>query len=487
MSSASTVNAQVGRGVVTLLARFVVVTPLSFLASVVLARLLTPTDFGAFATVAVLVMGVGGLFELGMMSVLIQQREEPTPHDMRAVFTAYLGVFGALAVVTFLAAPFLAPLFKLPPDGAAMLRWMALQMVLGVVGCVPTMLLERRMRFGAGAAIDAACVLFDKGVAIVLAWHGYGVWSFVYASLASVALRMALLTIVAPWPFGLAFDRALIGRHLAKGAWFQGINLATLARENVVTFVGGPLFGPRAVGLLNWGASLPATFAGQGLGIYQRVTFPAFARLQDDHAARAALLVTSLRALMLVVLPIVALLPALGSPIVAFVYGEAWREALPALGFFALRTAGYAVVAPLIWYLSATGRVAVGLRALIACIVLEWGLALALAPAMGFTGVAVGAAIGTLAQAVASWRSVAREEPLAVGPVIGPGLAIALPLGGLAWLAAPRIGSLVELLAVLAAAGVIWLGAAYAFERARVDAAVLAWRARRGLREGASG
>ena len=481
--TAPSVHAQVGRGAAILIARFALVTPLSFLASVVLARMLTPSDFGAFSTVTVLVMGVGGLFELGLMAVLIQQREEPTAHDMRAVFTAYLGVFGLLSGAAMLAAPWLAAFFKLPGDGAAMLRWMSLAMLLGVVGAIPTMLLERRMRFGAVAAIDAACVLLDKGVAIGLAWSGHGVWSFVWASLASVAVRMALLTVAAPWPFGLAFDRALIGRHLSRGAWFQAINLATLARENVVTFVGGPIFGPRAVGLLNWGASLPATFAGQGLGIYQRVTFPAFARLQDDREGRAALLVTSLRALMLVVLPILALLPALGAPIVAFVYGEAWREALPALGFFALRTAGYAVVAPLIWYLSATGRVSMGLQALLVCIALEWGLALALAPAMGFTGIAVGAAIGTLAQAAALWHVVGREEPLALAYVVGPGLAIALPLGGLAAWAAPRIGSLVELLAVLAAAGVAWLGAAYLAERPRVDAAYQAWRARR--RDGA--
>lgn len=479
--NAPTVTAQVGRGVATMLARFVVVTPLSFLASVALARLLTPSDFGAYATISVLVIGIGGLFELGMMSVLIQQKEEPTPHEMRSVFTAYLGVFGTLAALTMLAAPWIAPLFKLPADGAAMLRWMSLQMLLGVVGCVPTMLIERRMRFGVVAALDVVVLLADKGLAIWLAWSGFGVWSFIWASLMSVSLRMVLITIASPWPFGLAFDRALLRSHLGRGAWFQGVNLATLVRENVVAFVAGPLFGPHAVGLLNWGATVPAMFAGQGLAIYMRVAFPAFARLQDEPAARARLLVESLRALMLAIMPILALLPALGGPIVAYVYGEAWREALPALACFSLRTAGYAVVAPLIWYMSATGRVAVGLRMLLACIGLEWGLALALAPFMGFMGVALGAAIGTLGQAAALWFSVRREEPLSFTRVMGPGLAIALPLGAGAWWLAPRIGSLAELVGVLGGAGLLWAAAAYAIERERLRALYLAWRARRAV------
>lgn len=481
MSSAPQVTAQVGRGVASMLARFVVVTPLSFLASIALARLLTPAEFGAYATVSVLVIGVGGLLELGLMSVLIQQPEEPTPHEMRVVFTAYLAVFGALAALTVVAAPWIAPFFKLPADGAAMLRWMSLQMVLGVIGCIPTMRIERHMRFGAVASIDVAVAVLDKAGAVALAVYGFGAWSFVWASLASVSLRMALLTWVAPWPFGLAFDPALLRAHLAKGALFQGVNVATLIRDNVVAFVAGPIFGPRAVGLLNWGAGLPTMFAGQGLWIYFRVVFPAFARLQDDREARSALLVASLRALMLGVLPILALLPALGGPIVDHVYGAQWREALPALACFAVRTAGYAVVAPMIWYLNATGRVATGLRALLICIVLEWGLALALAPALGFTGVAIGAAAGTLFQAAALWLAARREEPLAFGAVVGPGLAIAAPLGLAAWAIAPHVRSVVDLLGVLAGAGVLWAGAAYVAERERVDAAWLAWRARRGV------
>lgn len=479
MSSAPSVTAQVGRGVATMLARYVVVTPLSFAASIVLARLLAPSDFGAYATVTVLVLGLGSLFELGVMSVLIQQPEEPTPREQRVVFTIYLVVFGALAISLALAAPWLAPWFKLPAGGDLMLRWMALQTVIGVIGCVPIAMLERRMQFGATAAIDIGVFLAEKGLTIALALAGHGVWSFVWAALVATALRMALLSACSPWPFGLAFDRGLAARYLARGAWFQGINLVTFGRDNLNTLVAGPLYGPGAVGLLNWALNMPTLIAGNALTIFQRVAFPAFARLHEQPAEREALLRVSMRRLSLLVFPLLVLLPTLGDPIVAHVYGEPWRAALPALAWWCLRQAAYCVYGPLIWWLNAAGRAKEGFRAMLAAALLETGLALALVPVWGFTGVAAGMGLGSLALAVVLWGSLRGEAELGAAWTLGPGLLLALPLGLAAAALAPSLSTLTLLLAALAALGGAWAAALVVIERAGIQAGLAAWRARR--------
>ena len=469
------VTSQVGRGVATMVARYAIVTPLSFLASVALARLLTPAEFGAFATVSVLVMGLGGLFELGLMSVLIQQPEEPTPQQQRAVFTAYVLVFGALAAVLALAAPLVAPFFHLAGEGVAMLRWLSLNVVLGVIGCVPTMWLERRMRFGVVAVLDVVTLLADKGLAIGLALQGFGVWSFVWASLVAVTLRMGLLTLAAPWPFGLSFDRALIGGQLRRGAWFQGMNLATLARDNLNTFVGGPLYGPTTVGLLNWGLNVPNLVAGNALTIFQRVTFPAFARLHDAPAERARLLALTMRGACLVVVPLLALLVPMGGPIVSFVYGEAWRPALPAMAWFTLRMGTYAIYGPMLWYLNATSRVETAFRATIATMFVELALDLLLIPILGMVGIAAGAGAASAGLAVAMWSYLAREAGLRVGEIVLPGVAIAVPLVLAGAVVAPRLGSLTAFVVALGALGLLWATLAALAERPRL----MAWWARR--------
>ena len=152
MDAEAPVRKQVGRGVAALFMRTAVLTPVSFAASVLLARWLPPADFGTFVSVAFLVLGFGSLFELGLISVLVQQREAPTVQEQRTVFTAYAALFSVLAAAIAGAAPWLAEAFRLPSDGAAMLRWMTLPMLLGVLGSVPTVLLERDLRFRAEPA-----------------------------------------------------------------------------------------------------------------------------------------------------------------------------------------------------------------------------------------------------------------------------------------------------------------------------------------------
>ncbi|MEB3220699.1 MAG: oligosaccharide flippase family protein, partial [Candidatus Sericytochromatia bacterium] len=162
MEAEAQVRNQVGRGVAALVARHCLITPLSLVASILLARWLAPAAFGAYASVAFVVLGLGSLFELGLVSVLIQQREPPTTREQRTVFTAYMLMFGAMAAAFALAAPWLAGWFRLPPDGAAMLRWMTLPMLLGVLGSIPTVMLERELRFGTLAGIEVAGVVAEK-------------------------------------------------------------------------------------------------------------------------------------------------------------------------------------------------------------------------------------------------------------------------------------------------------------------------------------
>ena len=98
------------------------------------------------------------------------------------------------------------------------------------------------------------------------------------------------------------------------------------------TLLGGSLFGPHAVGYLNWGMSLSATCSQPLVQIIGRVCFPAFSRLHDQVEERSAMLVTSLRLVNSATFPILMLLPVLGPALVTCVFGEPWRPGLVALG-----------------------------------------------------------------------------------------------------------------------------------------------------------
>ena len=470
--SRPTVAAQARTGIFSLLARQLITFPITFLAGIALARMLGPTDFGTYATVSFLVMGAGVLVDVGLGALLIQQPEEPTPTQLKSVFTAQLLVFGIVTAVLMVVAPWLAQGFRLPEGGEWLLRAMALNMLVGTLGTNSTLLLERRMGFPVFARLDVLTVLLDRGTALALAFAGFGAWSFVIASLVSMTTRVALLYLAAPWTLGLALDWAVLKRALGFGAFFQGINLTALARDNMNTLLGGPLFGPRSVGHLNWGMGLAQTCSQPLVHILGRVAFPAFSRLQDDPAERDRMLGESLYWLNLATFPMLLLLMATGDGIVTYVYGEAWRPGLWALYAFAFRLMAANVTSVMVTYLNASGRTKLSFQVTAAWTVVEWAIAAALVAWLGFNGIAAAYALGVLLPVFWLLAIVGREVPLAYGRLFALPLALGLSGAGVAWALQGLVHSLWSFLAVLAVSGALPLAGILALEGRRLRAFV---------------
>jgi O-antigen/teichoic acid export membrane protein len=463
--SAPDVSARTRQGVFSLLGRQLITFPITFLAGIVLARVLGPTDFGTYATVSFLVMGASVLLDVGLGAIVIQQPEEPTPEQLKSIFTAQLLVFGGATAIVTAIAPWLAGMFNLPADGAWLIRAMALNMLLGTFGTNSTLLLERHLKFGTFAKVDVATILLDRAVTLALAFTGFGAWSFVLGSLSSMATRVALLYKAAPWTLGLALDRAVLRRAMSFGAFMQATNLTSLARDNMNTLLGGPLFGPKQVGYLTWGMSLSQTCSQPLVHIVARVCFPAFARLQDHPEEREKLLTQSLYWLNMASYPVLFLLAAHGSHLVTYVFGEPWRPALIALYAFSFRMMGTNVTSVLVGYLNGTGRSSLGFRIAGVWTVAEWMLAVALATWIGFNGIAAAYAVGVLLPATWLLLIASREVKLDLPRIFGVPLALAVPGAAIAWVMQPLATSLVTFIATVVVSGVVAVGGVLLVER----------------------
>jgi O-antigen/teichoic acid export membrane protein len=468
--SSPDVTARTRQGVFSLLGRQLITFPITFLAGIALARVLGPTDFGTYASVSFAIMGLSVLLDVGLGAIVIQQPEEPTPEQLKSIFTAQLMVFGGATAIVMFGAHWFAGFFHLPVEGSWLLRAMALNMLLGTLGTNSTLLLERHLKFGVFAKLDVFTVLLDRAVTLTLAFLGLGAWSFVIGSLVSMTTRVGLLFKAAPWPVGLAFDRAILKRAMGFGAFLQATNLSSLARDNMNTLLGGPMFGPQHVGHLNWGMSLSSTASQPLVQIVGRVCFPAFARLQDHPEARERLLTNSLYWLNLASFPILILLAAHGSSLINYVFGEPWRPGLIALYAFSFRMMGTNVTSVLVGYLNATGRSALGFRIAAVWTVVEWGLAIALALWIGFNGIAAAYAAGVLLPVTWLLVIARREAKLDLARVFGLPLVVALSGAAAAMALQPYVTSLWTFLAVLAVSGAVPAVLAGVIERARLEA-----------------
>ncbi|HEU4411120.1 MAG TPA: oligosaccharide flippase family protein [Polyangiaceae bacterium] len=307
-----------------------------------LARLLDPADFGLFAIVQFALNVFAAVGDVGLGAALVQRKAVATHRELSSIFwTQILLALGVVAAVAA-AAPALPRVWpKLTPGSEWLLRALAFQLLLTAARAVPSLMLERELRFGRLAVIDFAMTVAFYATAVPLAARGLGTFALVYAVLAQGLVANALMAVFRPFRPALALDVALVRPFVRFGLLFQTKNLLSMVNEWVIPVVAGGMLGPAAVGLHNWArqtAYFPLTFT----GIVCRVAFPLLSRLRDDPDAFARTLGRAVHLCGIVTLFFSGLFVGLGAPLTRVVFGEKWLPALPVLTLYALvHTVGF--------------------------------------------------------------------------------------------------------------------------------------------------
>ena len=184
-------------------------------ATVVLARLLTPADFGLVAMVAT-VTGLGQAFaDLGLSEATIQ-RKEISHEQVSALFWINVAIGLGLMLLTMALAPFLARFYR-DPRLVDITLMVSLTFLFGGLRVQPDAILKRQMRFSALAARDVFSYSVAVPVAIVLAWRGASYWALVALPLTLNFIQMALSWLMVKWRPSLPRRDANVGSMIAFG------------------------------------------------------------------------------------------------------------------------------------------------------------------------------------------------------------------------------------------------------------------------------
>ena len=401
MADVHPVSAKTMQGASLMLLRMAASYPILFLGEVWLARLLDPRDFGVFAMAGFVTVTLATVLEVGLVAALIQRPKPPTREEFQTFFSMQLLAISVLVVGLFLLAPRLLGWLHLDSS----LRWMLLALLpcpwisgLGAMSCVR---LDRSLRYGVLAKMDVLRVLTYVGVALPLAFWGWGVWSLVIAIVASTVVRSAVAFQAAPWPIGVRLGLGGMGKTLRSGVLFQASTLTSLFRDYIPVLLAGPRFGPQAVGYLNWAKNMTFYSSQAITQAVSRVTFPSVSRIQQDPQAVRRMAQTTFKYVNLITFPGILIFSALIPEFVQVVFTSKWAPAIPAFYFYAIRMLGSNISTLHIAVLNGLGKIEVSLRILIWWTVLDWGLALALCSRFGFTGIALAYAIGVIP--IAAW------------------------------------------------------------------------------------
>lgn len=303
------------------------------LTGLVLARLLSPENYGVYAVALVALNALLSLNELGVSLAVVRW-----PGDVRAIAPTVMTIsmlsssaFYLLCLV--LAGPLAAALHA--PSAAGVVRLLCLNVVLDGIATVPAGLLTREFLQGRRFVLDLVNFGLGTGVTLVLAEGGGGAASLAWGRVVGNLAAIALLAAWSPRWLRPGWDAAQVRPLLAFGVPLAASSLLVFAMLNADYVVVGRVLGPVALGyyLLAFNlSSWPVTLLSQAV---RRVALAGFSRLADDRPALWAGFSRSMVLLMVVTIPMCVLLSVFAPGLIAVLYGHRWGPAARALEFLA--------------------------------------------------------------------------------------------------------------------------------------------------------
>jgi O-antigen/teichoic acid export membrane protein len=300
----------------------------------VLARLLSPEEFGivGFATLAIAYLAV--LKDLGLGAAVIQ-RQDDVEDAAQTVFVLNLAIGAALTTITILAAPLVADFFR-EPLVTPLLRVLAFTFVLESFGSMHIVLMKKNLDFRRKLVPDVGQSLARGIVGIVAASTGFGVWALVWSQLAGVVTGVVLSWVVIPWRPTFRFHRHLIRPLTRFGGPLLITDIQYAIWSNLDYVVVGRMLGDTALGVYTLAYRLPELLVHSVWRVLAQAIFPVFSRLQNDIAALRRGFLATIRFTQVAIVPLCIGLFVTAQPAVAVLFGDQWSEVVPILQVMAV-------------------------------------------------------------------------------------------------------------------------------------------------------
>ncbi len=253
---------------------------LEFTTGIILARLLMPADFGIIAVVSSFMQISYVVGNFGMAGAIVQA-DELEDGDCHTATAVSAGVAALLTLAGIALAPQAAVFFAMPAL-AEVMPIMAVQITMAGLSSIPLALLRREFRFGRVAIAEAGGAAIYAIIGIGLAVNAYGVWSLVWAPLASALWILISSTALARYVPLPLINRRSMAKFWRFGSGLTLKNLFVYVGRNVDNFIVARALGDAATGVYNRAFNLTRMPQTRLVGILYRVCFPAFCRLRND-------------------------------------------------------------------------------------------------------------------------------------------------------------------------------------------------------------
>lgn len=304
----------------------------SFVISILLARILSPSDYGVIGMIGIFMAIAQTFIDSGFGSALIRKKD-CTDLDYSTAFYFNMVVGAVCYLILFFAAPLIAAFFN-TPILRDIVRVLSINLFLGSLTIVQSAKLTAAIDFKSQAKISLVATIVSGCVGLIMAYYGYGVWSLVYQSVSSSVVRTLLFWIVTKWRPQRTFSKQSFKYLFGFGSKILSASLLHTIYSNLTTILIGKFYTPKDLGYYSRGESLAALPSSSITGIMQSVSYPILSKIQDDDNRLIQVYRKYIRMMSMVIFFGMFLLAALAKPLILTIFTDKWSNSIIYLQVF---------------------------------------------------------------------------------------------------------------------------------------------------------
>lgn len=299
---------------------------IQFVIGVILARLLSPSDYGLIGMLSIFLAISQTLIDSGFTNALIQKKDRTdTDYSTVFYFNIILGIvfyilafFTAPYIALFFNEPLLSPLFKL----------IAVTLFLNSLIVVQKAILTIKIDFRTQAVISSVSALVSGIIGIILAYRNCGVWALAWQAVLNAVIQTAMYWLMTKWRPLRVFSMASFRRLFSYGSKIMASGLLHTLYLKISSLLLGKFYPPSTLGFYTRADHLASLPLNNITLVLQRTTFPILSKIQDDDEQLLKIYGKYLRGSSYVLFIIIFLMVALARPLVLFLLGEKWESAI---------------------------------------------------------------------------------------------------------------------------------------------------------------
>lgn len=300
---------------------------IGFIVSIILARLLLPSEFGLIAMLGIFISLGNTLINSGLTQSLIRTKEIDD-QDFSTVF--FFNLIGSIIIygVVFITAPIIASFYN-QELLTSIIRVYSITFIINAFSAIQTTRLNKKMDFKTQLKVSIPSLIIGSTVGISMALNNFGVWSLVWSAVIQSLAATIQMWYWTKWKPIWAFNWKKFNYHFHYGVklMFSGI-LDTVFRNSYSVII-GKFFAPAQVGFYNRADTLQMLPAGSISTIITKVSFPLFASIQNDDERLKSIFKRIMQMVIFLVTPTLILMGVLAEPLFRFLFTEKWLPAVP--------------------------------------------------------------------------------------------------------------------------------------------------------------